>query len=350
MTTSRLAGQDARRTGARAPRSAPSAQRRAEQARAGRLVRGSFLHNLWAANTVTVTVLADRAGAWSSARVLIIVSDPEVLATFSYFFARPADALDRELGRWSARRTPNLFKGVDRRPGGGQRLVQRHRHLAAGVLPDLGDAHLRRAAGLHRPVGGARRSAAACSTSAPRARRSSASIAGRAGRLPAAAAAGAAPARRAARRRARRRALGLHPGHPQGADRRPRGDHHDHAQLHRALLPDLASCQNGVQDPDRTDAISSRSTPPRSCPGCSATTLRVHLGIVLAVLATAAVAWLLNRSTFGFELRAVGANPDAARTAGISVAGTYALVMVAGRCAGRARRRARMVLGTAPTP
>ena len=56
--------------------------------------------------------------------------------------------------------------------------------------------------------------------------------------------------------------------------------------------------------------------------------LRMHLGIVLAVLATWAVAWMLNRSTFGFELRAVGSNPDASRTAGMSVTRTYVLTMV----------------------
>ena len=42
-------------------------------------------------------------------------------------------------------------------------------------------------------------------------------------------------------------------------------------------------------------------------------------GFVLAIAATVFVWWLLNRSTVGFELRAVGANPKAARTAGINV-------------------------------
>ena len=52
-------------------------------------------------------------------------------------------------------------------------------------------------------------------------------------------------------------------------------------------------------------------------------------------MVTAGVAWLLNSSAFGFELRAVGANPAAARTAGISVARTYTLLMVvAGGLAG----------------
>ena len=44
----------------------------------------------------------------------------------------------------------------------------------------------------------------------------------------------------------------------------------------------------------------------------------IHLGIPLALLAAAAVWWILERSKLGFELRAVGANPDASRTAGMS--------------------------------
>lgn len=42
-----------------------------------------------------------------------------------------------------------------------------------------------------------------------------------------------------------------------------------------------------------------------------------HLGIILAIVATALVGWLLYRTTWGFEVRTVGANPDAARYAGM---------------------------------
>jgi simple sugar transport system permease protein len=64
---------------------------------------------------------------------------------------------------------------------------------------------------------------------------------------------------------------------------------------------------------------------------------RLHWGFALAVLATVFVAWLLQRSTVGFELRAVGANPRAARTAGISVTRGFVVVMVlAGALAGLA--------------
>lgn len=55
---------------------------------------------------------------------------------------------------------------------------------------------------------------------------------------------------------------------------------------------------------------------------------RLHSGILVAVLATVLFWWLLERSTFGFEVRAVGANPDAARTAGVSVGKVTTLTMV----------------------
>jgi len=42
-----------------------------------------------------------------------------------------------------------------------------------------------------------------------------------------------------------------------------------------------------------------------------------HLGIVVAFLAAPFVSWLLFRTTLGFEIRTVGANPDAARYAGM---------------------------------
>ena len=64
---------------------------------------------------------------------------------------------------------------------------------------------------------------------------------------------------------------------------------------------------------------------------------QVHSGVVLAFLAALAVWWLLERSTLGFEMRAVGANPQAARTAGMSVSRVYFLALaLAGACAGLA--------------
>ncbi len=63
----------------------------------------------------------------------------------------------------------------------------------------------------------------------------------------------------------------------------------------------------------------------------------IHLGVFVALAAAIVVWWLIERSTFGFELRAVGANPTAARTAGMSVERVYTLAMVgAGMLAGLA--------------
>ncbi len=55
---------------------------------------------------------------------------------------------------------------------------------------------------------------------------------------------------------------------------------------------------------------------------------RLHLGFIVAILATAGVWWLLNRSTIGFRFRAVGLNGDAARSAGINVEKHLMLVMI----------------------
>ncbi|MEU4158413.1 ABC transporter permease [Actinoplanes sp. NPDC026670] len=103
--------------------------------------------------------------------------------------------------------------------------------------------------------------------------------------------------------------------------------------------------QKGIQAPGRTDAISKAVADSAMLPSPGGV-LRVHFGIILALLVTAAVAWLLNRSAFGFELRAVGSNPHAAKTAGISVSKTYVLLMaIAGGLAGLGG--ATQVLGTA---
>lgn len=73
--------------------------------------------------------------------------------------------------------------------------------------------------------------------------------------------------------------------------------------------------------------------------------LRVNAGFLVALAAAAASAWLLNRSTIGFEFRTIGANQDAARTAGMDVGRSIILVMlIAGGLAGLAG--AGVVLGT----
>lgn len=63
--------------------------------------------------------------------------------------------------------------------------------------------------------------------------------------------------------------------------------------------------------------------------------LRVNAGLLIALGAAFFLWWLLNRSTWGFRFRAVGANAAAARTAGISVPFvTTAVMAIAGGLAG----------------
>ena len=91
-----------------------------------------------------------------------------------------------------------------------------------------------------------------------------------------------------------------------------------------------------VQREGRPDPISKIIEPgaalPPLIPG-----LRADWGIVLALAAALGVWWLLFRSTKGFEFRAVGFNPRAARYAGMSISWSIVLSMViAGGLAGLA--------------
>ncbi|MDD9955003.1 MAG: hypothetical protein OXP68_02170 [Anaerolineaceae bacterium] len=53
----------------------------------------------------------------------------------------------------------------------------------------------------------------------------------------------------------------------------------------------------------------------------------LHLGLVIMVFAVLFADWFLFRTTPGFELRTVGANPDAARYAGMNVRLNIVLAM-----------------------
>ena len=90
----------------------------------------------------------------------------------------------------------------------------------------------------------------------------------------------------------------------------------------------------GRQDPVSEDiAVSARL--PRLLGFLDRNDLRVHFGIVIALLAAYAIYWVLFKSTIGFEFRAVGFNPDAAHYAGMKVTWLYVSVMgLAGGLAG----------------
>jgi ABC-type uncharacterized transport system permease subunit len=58
----------------------------------------------------------------------------------------------------------------------------------------------------------------------------------------------------------------------------------------------------------------------------------LHWGFVLALVAAAATGWFLFRTTWGYELRTVGANPRAARYGGMSVTRSWVLAMFLSGC------------------
>jgi simple sugar transport system permease protein len=58
----------------------------------------------------------------------------------------------------------------------------------------------------------------------------------------------------------------------------------------------------------------------------------LHIGFFIALAALVAYWFILNRTTLGYEVRAVGFNPEAARYAGINVARSYFLAMAIAGC------------------
>ncbi|GIG53548.1 ABC transporter permease [Demequina activiva] len=99
------------------------------------------------------------------------------------------------------------------------------------------------------------------------------------------------------------------------------------------------------QRPDSNNPISPIVDETAQYPLILGSEFNLHLGFLLALACAWGVWWLMERSTLGFEFRAVGANPRAARTAGMNVSKAYILVMtIAGALAGLAGSA--QVLGT----
>ncbi len=102
-----------------------------------------------------------------------------------------------------------------------------------------------------------------------------------------------------------------------------------------------------VQRPGRADPISESVLRSAELPKLLLwldPNLRLHAGIILMLVAVALIYWLLFRTTLGFEFRSAGANPDAARYAGMRSGFLIVAVMaIAGALAGLAG--ANQVLG-----
>jgi general nucleoside transport system permease protein len=285
----------------------------------------AFLHGLWAANTVTVTILAVVL-ALVIGGILIIVSDTDVLEKYGYFTARPQDALEAS---WTAvsEAYANLFKGAIFDPAAVSNWVsgdgswqpvfgpisETLTYTTPLVFTGLAVALAFRG-GLFN-IGAQGQAIVGVILAAlvgflvplpPVIHLIVALLAGALG--------GA--------------VWGFIPGFLKARTGA-------HEVINTIMLNYVALyfltwiiVQKGVQNPTRTDAISKPVDSSAQLPRLLGDDLRVHFGIILAVAATWGVAWLLNRSTLGFELRAVGNNPDASRTAGISVTATYVAVMV----------------------
>jgi ABC-type uncharacterized transport system permease subunit len=89
----------------------------------------------------------------------------------------------------------------------------------------------------------------------------------------------------------------------------------------------LVLTSEGFQRPGRDDPISQNVLPSATLPPLI-DGLRVHWGFILALVAAAVVSWILFRSTKGYEFRAVGLNPGAAKYAGMNISRTIILAMV----------------------
>ena len=87
--------------------------------------------------------------------------------------------------------------------------------------------------------------------------------------------------------------------------------------------------------PGRLDPIAPPVKESAKLPSLFGVDYRVNIGIFFALAAAALIWWLLNRSIIGFRFRAVGANSNAARTAGISVSAAMITTMaISGALAG----------------
>jgi general nucleoside transport system permease protein len=94
---------------------------------------------------------------------------------------------------------------------------------------------------------------------------------------------------------------------------------------------------NVMQRPGRTDLISPFIDANAHLWRLFGGTLRINAGFILALACAFGVSWLLYRSTTGFEFRAIGKNPNAARVAGMNVERSWVMVMlIAGGLAGLA--------------
>jgi simple sugar transport system permease protein len=90
----------------------------------------------------------------------------------------------------------------------------------------------------------------------------------------------------------------------------------------------LALTTQPFQQPGQQNAVGRTIFGGAQLPRIFGHNLRVNLGVLIAVACALGVSWLLRRGTLGFGFRVVGANPNAARVAGINIRRATILVLV----------------------
>jgi simple sugar transport system permease protein len=114
------------------------------------------------------------------------------------------------------------------------------------------------------------------------------------------------------------------------------------------LISFLLRTPGALQAPGSSNPKSPATLPTAVFPELFGPKYNLHLGFVFAIIATVYVWYLINRSTLGFQFRAVGENPNAARVAGMNVKNIYVYAMlISGALVGLAG--VAQVLGTVTT-
>ena len=101
------------------------------------------------------------------------------------------------------------------------------------------------------------------------------------------------------------------------------------------LLAFVLTSHQLMQAPGQTNAVAPNIDSSATLPHVGGPPPQVGVGFLIALAAAAGTAWLLSRSTIGFQFRTVGASPSAARSAGIKVERVWVLAfLLAGGLAG----------------